>query len=157
MSRPKIPPPLRPVGATTGCTRCGKPFVVATKGQRLCHAPCSKRGGVRKDGLSATERGYGVEHQRARAAARAAWRDGDPCARCGGPMRFGDDVDLDHNDDRSGYLGLSHAAYNRAHTSTPRVREQHSKVCDCCGCTYMARYLTQRFCSNACRLARRSS
>jgi hypothetical protein len=37
---------------------------------------------------------------------------GSPCARCGRPILEGQPVHLDHRDDRSGYLGFSHARCN---------------------------------------------
>jgi hypothetical protein len=56
---------------------------------------------------------YGWQHQKARKAAKAKMRDGDPCCRCGQPMYRGDDLHLDHDDyDRTVYLGLSHATCN---------------------------------------------
>ena len=60
-----------------------------------------------------TARGYGAVHQRARKAALRAMRDGDPCARCGGPMFKSQALHLDHTDDRTGYNGLVHARCNR--------------------------------------------
>jgi hypothetical protein len=39
---------------------------------------------------------------------------GMPCARCGRLMMPGQALDLDHRDHRSGYLGFSHRACNRA-------------------------------------------
>jgi hypothetical protein len=42
-----------------------------------------------------------------------ARRPGQPCARCGLPMYVTQDLDLDHTDDRTGYLGLSHRSCNR--------------------------------------------
>jgi hypothetical protein len=42
-----------------------------------------------------------------------AGRPGQPCARCGQPMYVTQLLDLDHTDDRAGYLGLSHRACNR--------------------------------------------
>jgi hypothetical protein len=42
-----------------------------------------------------------------------ARRPGQPCARCGQPMYVTQLLDLDHTDDRAGYLGLSHRACNR--------------------------------------------
>lgn len=62
-----------------------------------------------------TTRGYGTEHQQARVVALNSYSPTDPCPRCGDPL--GADrkaLDLDHTDDRAGYLGLSHSACNRA-------------------------------------------
>ncbi|MGQ0465503.1 MAG: hypothetical protein ACT4QG_09300 [Sporichthyaceae bacterium] len=55
---------------------------------------------------------YGRAHQILREAL-VAKMNGKPCVRCGHPLRTGDAVDLDHTDDRGGYLGLAHAACNR--------------------------------------------
>ena len=62
---------------------------------------------------SRTSRGYGVAHQAMRKAAIQALTDGDPCARCHGPMYRSQRLELDHNDDRTGYLGLSHRRCNQ--------------------------------------------
>jgi hypothetical protein len=50
---------------------------------------------------------------RRRLLADLARRPGQPCARCGQPMYQTQLLDLDHTDDRLGYLGLSHRACNR--------------------------------------------
>jgi len=50
---------------------------------------------------------------RRRLLADLARRPGQPCARCGLPMYVTQLLDLDHTDDRTGYLGLSHRACNR--------------------------------------------
>lgn len=50
---------------------------------------------------------------RRRLLADLARRPGQPCARCGLPMYVSQLLDLDHTDDRAGYLGLSHRACNR--------------------------------------------
>ena len=50
---------------------------------------------------------------RKRLLAQLAARPGAPCPRCGQPMHTAQRLDLDHTDDRSGYLGLSHEACNR--------------------------------------------
>jgi hypothetical protein len=56
---------------------------------------------------------YAGQHQAIR---RALLPDayGRPCPRCGFPMLPGQDLDLDHTDDRAGYIGMSHATCNRA-------------------------------------------
>lgn len=63
---------------------------------------------------STTARGYGSQHQRVRAELLAAWQPGDPCALCTMPMMDSRALDLAHDQDRSQYLGLAHAACNRA-------------------------------------------
>lgn len=72
-----------------------------------------------------TRRGYGTAHQRARRNALAAFQPGDPCTRCGLPMWKRTGLELDHTDDRTGYLGLAHATCNRragADKANGRVR-----------------------------------
>lgn len=150
---PKKAQPTRLPGTEGCCGRCSKPFIRQVSNQQLCWDPCRRRGyGANPDRPPAEERGYGADHRAARQAALQAWQDGDPCARCGGPMWHGTPVDLDHTDDRSGYLGLSHSSCNRS--TTGRLQSvTHDKVCDHCGVTYTTRYGTQKFCSVACRYA----
>ena len=65
--------------------------------------------------LTTTQRGYGYSHQKMRAQAIAAFRPGDPCSRCGRPMMGPPTtLELDHDDTRQGYRGLSHRRCNRA-------------------------------------------
>jgi len=59
-------------------------------------------------------RGYDSAHQRKRAELLGKWQAGDPCAICGQPMWTSAALDLAHNQDRAGWLGLAHAACNRA-------------------------------------------
>lgn len=75
-----------------------------------------------------TRRGYGSHHQRTRARL-LPHAYGQPCARCGEPMHQGQELHLDHNDNRHGYLGFSHAECNeragtakRDGTPTPEPR-----------------------------------
>jgi len=56
---------------------------------------------------------YGGEHQAIRRAT-LPYAYGQPCARCGRPLLPGQPLDLDHHDDRTGYLGYSHQTCNRA-------------------------------------------
>ena len=75
--------------------------------------------------LSAAARGYGPDHQKRVKAARAAWRPGQPCARCGQPItsltmvdrrgRTVSAVDLGHVDGsgKTAYQGLEHQSCSR--------------------------------------------
>lgn len=63
---------------------------------------------------STTARGYGTAHK----AERKRWEPivaaGDAiCTRCQEPIDPGEPFDLDHNEDRTGYLGAAHVACNR--------------------------------------------
>jgi hypothetical protein len=56
---------------------------------------------------------YGDGHQAVRRAV-APYATGSACVRCGRPILPGQPWDLDHTDDRAGYLGVAHAGCNRA-------------------------------------------
>jgi hypothetical protein len=58
-----------------------------------------------------TKAGYGNQHQKLRKALLAK-AYGTPCFRCGLPMLPGQQLHLDHTDDRTGYGGFSHKACN---------------------------------------------
>jgi hypothetical protein len=59
-------------------------------------------------------RDYGAAHQAVRERYKALVASGlARCARCGRPIAKGAQFDLDHSDDRSGYLGVSHPRCNR--------------------------------------------
>jgi len=78
----------------------------------------------RKQRRSTNARGYGVVHQKTRKRWAPLVAAGDvKCARCGQLIRPGEPWDLDHADDRKGYIGPSHAACNRAAegVSPPRL------------------------------------
>jgi hypothetical protein len=63
---------------------------------------------------SASQRGYGAAHQAARKRLAQLVASGlAMCARCGVPIAAGAEFDLDHTDDRAGYLGPSHVSCNR--------------------------------------------
>lgn len=58
---------------------------------------------------NSNQRGYGIEHQRARAnTAPTVAKGRTPCARCGQPILPGQAWHLDHTNDRTSYLGPSH-------------------------------------------------
>lgn len=58
-------------------------------------------------------RGYGAGHDRLRRRLMPTVQQGHTnCARCGQPIQPGEQWALDHNDDRTGYLGPSHKRCN---------------------------------------------
>lgn len=63
-----------------------------------------------------TQRGYGTQHQRLRAAWQARInREGTTCVRCGGRIPAGSRKwDLGHTADRTGYTGPEHVRCNRS-------------------------------------------
>lgn len=109
-----VPRPPRP----TELAQCAECLSLFVRGRRRrycseeCFLACRRRrgfGAIKKTG----DRGYGNEHRKARLAAAVLHWESDPCARCGeslGPM--GSNLHYDHNEDRTGYLGFSHAACN---------------------------------------------
>lgn len=103
--------------------------------------PCLQRG-------TTSERGYGAPHQQLRKALLSEWHPGDPCARCGGPMLADELLDLDHADDRGGYLGLSHASCNRSANGLRWLRS--TRVCESCRGPFTPRRRAQRFCARLC-------
>jgi hypothetical protein len=56
-----------------------------------------------------TKGGWGNAHQKLRAVLAKRHQPTDPCVRCGHPLgQMGPWLHLDHNHDRTGYLGFSH-------------------------------------------------
>lgn len=54
---------------------------------------------------------YGWDHTKARRKWAAQHDPSDPCVRCGHPLGpMGSWLHLDHNRERTGYLGFSHGA-----------------------------------------------
>lgn len=52
---------------------------------------------------------YGAAHQKARKQWAAKHQPSHPCTRCGHPLGpMGPHLHLDHNTDRTGYLGFAH-------------------------------------------------
>lgn len=68
----------------------------------------------RSQTASTTARGYGYAHAQARRQYAAAHDPAHPCTRCGRPLGpMGPHLHLDHNRDRTGYLGFAHGSCNR--------------------------------------------
>lgn len=76
-----------------------------------------------------TARGYGSSHQQLRRALLAQLKasPGQPCSRCGRPMFAEQALHLDHEDDRSGYRGLSHAWCNTSAGGKKAGRRRRSR------------------------------
>ena len=73
--------------------------------------PSSASSGMRR---TTSMRGYGSTHQQLRRAwARIVAAGQATCPRCGRRILPTEPCDLDHRDDRRGYLGASHRACNR--------------------------------------------
>lgn len=72
------------------------------------------------------DRGYGRPHQAARSAYVKAFRPGQPCAIGGEALwrhttrRWCDLLDLAHDHQHGGYLGLSCRKHNRGHHDRPQ-------------------------------------
>jgi hypothetical protein len=95
------------------CPTCGVKFTQHRAGQKYCRPECRPSRHVVK--ANTGERGYDAQHRKWRRRALAALDPGAPCPRCGEPMwPDSQPLDLDHTDDRRGYLGLSHASCNRS-------------------------------------------
>jgi hypothetical protein len=93
------------------CTICGAPAI----GNR-----CSKH--PRERGTT-TQRGYGSDHQQLRAQLDPIVMAGHTrCVHpdCGELIKTGDDWDLAHNPNRTGYLGPMHATCNRRTATAPQ-------------------------------------
>lgn len=76
-----------------------------------CQAAATARRNARLPGPA---RGYDARHRAVRQQLIAQWTPGDPCALCGKATLDSTRLDLAHNEDRTGYKGLAHAACNRA-------------------------------------------
>jgi hypothetical protein len=64
--------------------------------------------------LTTVQRGYGAQHKAERARWAPLVEAGQAvCVRCGLPIQPGSQWHLDHTEDRTGYLGVSHARCNR--------------------------------------------
>jgi hypothetical protein len=85
---------------------------------------------------TSTERGYGTEHRKRRAALLAAFVDGTPCPYCHEPMRRGQSLDADHSvaikHGGTGADRLSHAKCNRSagrYLGQPVIKCQFHPAC----------------------------
>ena len=104
-----------------GCSSCnttagshGKLFDADTTGTLKCPGCQAVATASRNARPSSASRGYGARHRQVREQLMAKWTPGDQCAICYKPMWDKTTLDLAHNEDRSGWKGLSHRECNRA-------------------------------------------
>lgn len=95
------------------CCRCGSPVPPGTRRWKFCSDECFRKArNARGSGKPSTaKRGYDYAHQLLRAKLLPL-AYGTPCALCGLVMNEGDELHLDHTEDRDGYRGMTHAACN---------------------------------------------
>lgn len=91
------------------CPTPGCPTLIPVKARHCvpCAQDCERARGTRQ------QRGYDAEHDRLRKRYAHKVASGTAfCARCRQPITPGQSWHLDHTDDRTGYLGASHALCN---------------------------------------------
>ncbi len=98
------------------CPSCGRSLL----GRRNY---CREHGPTSRPRKGTSEAGYGAAHQ----AARRAWaplvaRGDVECHECHRFIGLGDLWDLDHTDDRRGYLGPAHRSCNRRKAARKKNR-----------------------------------
>lgn len=84
------------------CSQPGCPELTDTGRCPWCRRQADRARGTRQ------ARGYDRHHDRARRRAVSAATPQTPCARCHHPLGDTRPAHLDHDDTRTGYLGLSH-------------------------------------------------
>lgn len=104
-SRQVIPTMSLRVCAYTRCPKLVQP------NERYCN---EHKRLINKARGTTTQRGYGHQHQKLRHewAIRIARGAQPTCPRCHQPIRFGQPWQLDHNSQRTGWLGPSHTRCN---------------------------------------------
>lgn len=99
----------------TSCTHTGHQAVFpisSNPGKQRCPA-CQTALDTSRP--SRQQRGYNRNHELARQQAIAQWAPGQACAIGGEPLYDKTRLDLAHNEQRTGYLGLACWTHNRGH------------------------------------------
>jgi hypothetical protein len=96
------------------CIGCRQLYDRDSTGTLRCPACQAANTTARQARPPTASRGYSSAHQAERARLLLLWQPGDPCALCEQPMDSSRGLDLAHNEDRTGWLGLAHQACNRA-------------------------------------------
>jgi hypothetical protein len=106
------------------CAGCGVGFVGRAPHAAYCSTSCRDRHRL----TMGLKEKYDAEHYRLRKQWEPEVDAGIVgCARCGIVIEPGTPWDLDHTDDRSGYLGPSHASCNRRAPSLKAKRASTSR------------------------------
>jgi hypothetical protein len=135
------------------CHTCGTPYETMRVNQKYCNPECRPRKTGRHT-ASATERGYGVAHQKARSAWKVRVEAGVvDCCLCGYWIEPGTPWDLDHTPDRTGYRGAAHSSCNRRDGArrSAFARPALTKACATCHGGFTTIFPRQRYCSRECR------
>lgn len=142
------------------CDICQEPFESKTPNQKYCSADCrnSRRGFTTDKAATATERGYGAAHRKARREWKAIVdaQGGIECCLCGHWVEASERWHLDHTPERDGYRGVAHALCNvrdgasRGATRT-NLQRSYDKACPTCGGAFTTPYPKQAYCSRECR------
>ena len=139
---------LQPIVATEfrDATRLGPPGIAAvpircvTSAKALHTTPAELARVVRRrkhKRPSTAARGYGPGHEARRRKVDPLVQTGTvPCARCGELIEKNEPWDLDHRDDRRGYLGPSHARCNRSTRGGSRASGSWRGLLDALEVTY---------------------
>ena len=95
------------------CHRCGAAVPPGSRRWKFCGDECFRKNrNARGSGKpSSAARGYDYEHVKLRAQLLPL-AHGTDCHFCGEVMREGDNLHLDHTEDRASYRGIVHAACN---------------------------------------------
>jgi hypothetical protein len=110
------------------CLGNGTPCPNLSAGPRCDSCRLAKQRARDTHRATPTQRGYDQAHRLRRQQWEPKVRAGVvDCARCHQPIRPGQAWDLDHDDDRTGYRGPSHADCNRraGGAITPRNAQSH--------------------------------
>lgn len=96
------------------CLDCQQLFDMDTTGTQRCPACQAATDTKRNQRPPRQQRGYNADHDHARRQYLAQWTPGQPCAIGGEPLWDATKLDLAHNSDRTGWLGLACWNHNRA-------------------------------------------
>ena len=120
LSCPACSPPGRKPGSH------GKLFDLDSTGSLKCPG-CQQHATQQRNARTSTaSRGYGAQHRQVRDQLLAAFQPGQLCVIGGEPLWTKENLDLAHNEDRSGWKGLACARHNRNTGNTGRNADRRA-------------------------------